>query len=700
MPAEEAACGFFPNMDKDTNLGASPSRAAGPSSLGVASDDRGGRPSDAMAATWRVHVEYRPMSMGRIQPAIAADHWNELARTTQPVTALAELIWNAWDADALTVHVDIERNGIDAITRISITDDGDGMTAEQADEAFKWVGNSEKRLRRRTKRYSRLVHGRNGRGRFRAFALGNSAQWNSTTAGERVVVTGVNGTGFFDIESNHLDAPGKSGTTVTLTDPTETATGGLGPAAMAELARHFAELLAVDNGFSVLIDGVPLDPSVLIAHQELVMLKVGSTGELPQLRLVEWKPDTQGVKNKLMFCVDGSTLHETDDLPAVGKLRVSAYVTWPPLLNLAKDLDLANWDHPQLQPLMDATKAAVSDFHRRRAKQRNRDRLQQFKQDGLYPYQGKPNGAAEATERAVFDATVSAAADAIPKDKTQARMSLRLIKEALQASPSALHQVLREVLSLTTEQLDDFALLLGHTTLPNIIHGSKVITDRLHALTDLQRVVHTGKGIANEVDDLHPAIAEHIWVFGDDYVLSAYDAGLTQVLHRHASVLDGQKRSRGTVRDLHGKTRRVDLLLSRSRHDGNSISQLVVELKRPGLEVTRDEVTQIEDYALTVADDPRFNTSSVRWLFVLVAETFDAVVRKRLEQPQFGPNIVYDAGGVTVKVLKWADLFEQNRQRLHFFKDLLAVVPTESESIDAALDRLGGERSSAVPLAQ
>lgn len=95
MPAEEAACGFFPNMDKDTNLGASPSRAAGPSSLGVASDDRGGRPSDAMAATWRVHVEYRPMSMGRIQPAIAADHWNELARTTQPVTALAELIWGS-----------------------------------------------------------------------------------------------------------------------------------------------------------------------------------------------------------------------------------------------------------------------------------------------------------------------------------------------------------------------------------------------------------------------------------------------------------------------------------------------------------------------------------------------------------------------------------------------------------------------------
>jgi Histidine kinase-, DNA gyrase B-, and HSP90-like ATPase len=94
-----------------------------------------------------------------------------------PVQALAELIWNGLDADATHVGVDFEHDGLGGMSKIVVSDNGHGMPHADAPELFKNLGGSWKRQRSRTLRLNRLVHGQEGRGRFKAFALGDVVDW-------------------------------------------------------------------------------------------------------------------------------------------------------------------------------------------------------------------------------------------------------------------------------------------------------------------------------------------------------------------------------------------------------------------------------------------------------------------------------------------------------------------------------------------
>ena len=86
---------------------------------------------------------------------------------TTPLTAITELIWNALDADATNVRVALVENELQGVVEIRVEDDGHGMTHERAVEGFQSLGGSWKRLARSSPG-GRVLHGREGRGRFRA----------------------------------------------------------------------------------------------------------------------------------------------------------------------------------------------------------------------------------------------------------------------------------------------------------------------------------------------------------------------------------------------------------------------------------------------------------------------------------------------------------------------------------------------------
>jgi len=97
----------------------------------------------------------------------------ELGRRMYPslTATIAELISNAWDADAENVWIEIPF-GVSwtANSRIVVTDDGNGMTREEAANRYLIVG-----VKRRTQggdlsgRKKRKVHGRKGIGKLAAF---------------------------------------------------------------------------------------------------------------------------------------------------------------------------------------------------------------------------------------------------------------------------------------------------------------------------------------------------------------------------------------------------------------------------------------------------------------------------------------------------------------------------------------------------
>src|SRR5687768_5308085 len=106
------------------------------------------------------------------------------ASTRDPVRALAELVWNALDADATKIEVILERNDLGGLGAIRVVDNGNGISAESATHDFGNLGDSWKRSAHRTSRLGRAIHGKEGRGRLRFFSLAQRARWFTTTVAE------------------------------------------------------------------------------------------------------------------------------------------------------------------------------------------------------------------------------------------------------------------------------------------------------------------------------------------------------------------------------------------------------------------------------------------------------------------------------------------------------------------------------------
>lgn len=167
--------------------------------------------------------------MALVSVQVQRDHLQRLSRVRRPLIAIAELVWNGLDADATNVHVTITRGLTGGIHEITIADDGTGISHGDALDAFKKLGGSWKRETRRSKRVKRLLHGRGGKGRFRAFALGNMVTWHTVgnNLGKRVTfqVTGNTETlGTFDI-SDPIDTTEGTGTRVVIQEIPANLTG-------------------------------------------------------------------------------------------------------------------------------------------------------------------------------------------------------------------------------------------------------------------------------------------------------------------------------------------------------------------------------------------------------------------------------------------------------------------------------------------
>ena len=79
----------------------------------------------------------------RILVEAQPDHLESLARA-KPINALAELIWNALDADADLVRIGVVDNELGTPLEIEITDNGIGIALTDAERAFGYLGGSWK----------------------------------------------------------------------------------------------------------------------------------------------------------------------------------------------------------------------------------------------------------------------------------------------------------------------------------------------------------------------------------------------------------------------------------------------------------------------------------------------------------------------------------------------------------------------------
>ncbi|MFF3343136.1 ATP-binding protein [Streptomyces flavidovirens] len=76
----------------------------------------------------------------RIPVEVRPDFIEKVARRTDPLGAVEELVWNSLDADATEVRVDLEYDDLGGVSAVVVTDNGHGIPASSVETAFKGMG--------------------------------------------------------------------------------------------------------------------------------------------------------------------------------------------------------------------------------------------------------------------------------------------------------------------------------------------------------------------------------------------------------------------------------------------------------------------------------------------------------------------------------------------------------------------------------
>jgi hypothetical protein len=256
-------------------------------------------------------------------------------------------------------------------------------------------------------------------------------------------------------------------------------------------------------------------------------------------------------------------------------------------------------------------------------------------------------------------------------------LHLRMLRHAIERSPTELQRILDEVLRLPKRKQKELAVLLDETDLSAIISAATMIADRLKFLHGLRIILydHEAKGRLKERSQLHKILETNTWIFGEEFNLWASDRELTTVLKVHKEKLDPELVIDEPVKLLTRKRGIVDLMLSRSqkRHRANDYEHLVVELKAPKVTLGSKELTQIKDYALSVSRDPRYHrVPGVRWHFWLVSDEYDEFVKSEIDSgPDPDRRLVNRGPNFSVGVKTWGEILDENNARLQFVKQAL-----------------------------
>jgi len=386
--------------------------------------------------------------------------------TASPIQALSELVWNALDADAFDVKVDVIQNALGGIDAVRISDDGAGIDASQADSHFGNLGGSWKKDAFKTPVSGRVLHGRKGRGRFKAFALGNHVEWRTTMqtgGGLRSFV--IAGEAANPGQFTMTDAPAGpgAGTEVVISNIVNPM-GSLLDAAWAvqQLASHFALYLKAYPNVRIYFQGLLVNPVIVQRADHTYHLKA-SDGSRADLQVIEWK-SRQG-RSKIVFCnADGFALHEVDAAIRPGSgFNYTAYLVSPRFVELHEENLLVLEDlHPEVKAFLDATRDTLREHFRERREALTAELVQQWQEEGVYPYTG--DAPEEGGRRQRFEACAlafRAYSDNFDSfSQIEKRLIFALLRESLDVNPERAFDLLGKALNLPAKKRKDLQKLL------------------------------------------------------------------------------------------------------------------------------------------------------------------------------------------------------------------------------------------------
>lgn len=213
-----------------------------------------------------------------------------------PYQSLCEYIWNGFDAQASEIKIQYHADELGNVESISISDNGYGIPHSKLQEKFEPVFESKKALENKLKKNQSAIHGKNGIGRLTFFTFARNTSW--TTVFEQdgrnfiyeIYSNSENINLYTGVNSSPKSTDMPTGTTVHFAGIHGLVASQLEEKFQDFLLKEFAWYLALNarRGFSITLNGKPIDFTLFIADQEENDFQHEESGTTFNVRYVRW----------------------------------------------------------------------------------------------------------------------------------------------------------------------------------------------------------------------------------------------------------------------------------------------------------------------------------------------------------------------------------------------------------------------------
>lgn len=563
----------------------------------------------------------------RFGPGFLKDHAGKIL--TDPKIAIVELVANCWDAGADLVDITWPENFGETI---SISDNGIGMTYDEF--ISRWYELSYNRRDEQgpdvifpsgSGRSSRKAFGSNGKGRHGMFCFSAEYQVETTKGGERCsfrVKRSSNIRMPFVIEL--LDRHPELGNGFALSTRLDN-----GYLTITELTELIGSKFVADPSFRIRVNGSFVELTDLEHLSEVYDLSIEGLGTVKIRHFDTRKTGRTSKQHGVAWWVNKRLVGEAswrgfDESPYLDARKSEAKRhTFVVEADILQDSVEDDWDSFKDTDEFERVSVSVKEFILGKLQELFSDIQKTRKIEAITLNRAEVRGLSPESRKMLgtFVEEIQARSPTITQRDLNATVE---IFAKLEKSRSQ-YTLLEQLAKLSPDDLDGLSNLLSEWTLSEAKLVLGVLGQRLKLIETLEKLVENPT--TDELHEIHPLFESGLWIFGPEYESIDFisNRSLITVIREllHDKVVDlAAPRKRPDIVALPDST--ISIYSADSfdeRSEVNGIAKvLIVELKRGGFTITRNERRQAQDYASELRKSGKIGRSTSIVGFVLGAQ--------------------------------------------------------------------------------
>ena len=665
--------------------------------------------------------------------------------TSDPQKAICEYIWNGFDADATNVKLEYVANEIGTITSFTITDDGDGIKRTQLHETF---GKYQDSIKKKSFQWSSQVKGKKGKGRYSFNCFASRAIWTSIyKEGDQLFKHTISiDEGENDHYNDHSDEGGQvvlhegdTGTVVSFTNVRLPKEFFESNGFIDYLKKEYAVFLKLNENAdkALYINGESLDYSTIIAETDVKTITVEDDDNKAyqfDVTFIRWKDK---IKEKYsVYYLNEEGLERYEETTKLNRkdtgFHHSVYVTSPYFEHFGPSSKAKSATSPQLEfegeMILKTEKDKVfRHLHKRVAdwiavkekefvqKVAGNELWNRYEKSGVVEY---PSNDYEMPLYNDLKDTVTGIYSVQPKifhnlKNDPAKALIGCLKLLLQTDKREdVLVIIDSINRMTDDERHRLAEVLKTTELSYITNTIEMLENRLKTVSALKAMVFDKSLNALEVPDIQDMVSKAFWLFGEQYnIVTEAEPDFQQALERYLKKLhqevDGKSTSAFNVEKIEDPdvNKEMDIFAFRQNKNSADIENIIVELKRPAVNLGELQLSQIKNYMRLIYREPQFASSNARWTFILVGKDFDksgTIENEYQTNQHWGKkDLVFHIDNETqhyeIYVKKWSTIFDDFEmrhdfllKRLKFKREQLTAKYNSKEDLHKIVDQAVG----------